>query len=548
MRFGASVERVQSDVLFPMSSQSSWTFGSLPLFLAGTATTLSGITNTPDNYPNRDYREIDFVMYGQDDWKVTPKLSVNLGLRYAPMTNPYELHNNLNTIVNFLTDTGFTKVPRVLQTNPSWKNFDPRFGFAYDPFADHKTSIRGGFGLFHEVLAAGVWGVSWTAAPPWTLLTQTSPSGTAVVPFQNPSISGGAPPFSLGAAAPPIPSIGTGYAWQINRTPYMMQYNLNIQHEVAQGTVVSVGYVGSHGVNLISGNQQNPVPYTIDSNNVYHFLGVRRNPALGALPLGLNGTNSRYNSLQASLNRRLTRNVQAQVSYTYSKCQSSGDASLGSLSGNAPTTYSNPYDRAPDYSVCGFNVTQALRVNSLVMLPFHGNRLVEGWQLSGILAANTGLPFNVSDGVDQSNQLTGVPRPNYNPTAPAQTINGISYPACNNSPILGGAAIYFNPVCFSQEAFGTLGNFGREGLYGPGLVNLDLALLKTTKIRENLNLQFRAEIFNILNHTNLSYPASALFSGTPTPTATLTRNGSAGQITTYAAPSREIQLGLKLIF
>jgi hypothetical protein len=240
--------------------------------------------------------------------------------------------------------------------------------------------------------------------------------------------------------------------------------------------------------------------------------------------------------------------VQAQVSYTYSKCQSSGDASLGSLSGNAPTTYSNPYDRAPDYSVCGFNVTQALRVNSLVMLPFHGNRLVEGWQLSGILAANTGLPFNVSDGVDQSNQLTGVPRPNYNPTAPAQTINGISYPACNNSPILGGAAIYFNPVCFSQEAFGTLGNFGREGLYGPGLVNLDLALLKTTKIRENLNLQFRAEIFNILNHTNLSYPASALFSGTPTPTATLTRNGSAGQITTYAAPSREIQLGLKLIF
>jgi len=110
--------------------------------------------------------------------------------------------------------------------------------------------------------------------------------------------------------------------------------------------------------------------------------------------------------------------------------------------------------------------------------------------------------------------------------------------------------MWFNPNCFSLEPFGTLGNFAREGLYGPGLVNLDLALLKSTRIRENMNLQFRAELFNVLNHTNLSYPASALFSGTPSATATLARSATAGQITTYAftAPSREIQLGLKLIF
>ena len=108
--------------------------------------------------------------------------------------------------------------------------------------------------------------------------------------------------------------------------------------------------------------------------------------------------------------------------------------------------------------------------------------------------------------------------------------------------------LWFNPNCFNQQAFGTLGNFSREGLYGPGLVNADIGFLKSTKIRENLNLQFRAEVFNIFNHTNLSYPAAAVFSGTPSATATLGRNATAGQITTYAAPSREIQFGLKLLF
>ena len=548
LRFGASVDRVQSDVYWPFQGQSTWSFGNIGLFLAGTASGSTGVLNTPNNYPIRNYREIDFVFYGQDDWKVSSKLTVNFGLRYQPMTNPVELGNNLFTVVNFLTDSSFTNVPHVMQTNPSWKNFDPRVGFAYDPFKDHKTSIRGGFGMFHEVLGPGVWGIGFINSPPWNILSVTCPSGTNCVTFQNPSIQGGSPPFSLGAAAPPLPSTTIGYAWQLNRTPYMIQYNLNIQREIAQGTVLTVGYVGSHGVNLITGVQENPTGYTIDSSGVYHFNGVRRNAALGSSTLGVNGTNSRYNSLQAALNRRLSHNIQAQVSYTYSRCEGTGDATLGSLSGNSPTTFSNPYDRLPDFSVCGYNVTQALRLNGLYNLPFHANRLVEGWQLTGIMAASTGLPFNVSDGVDQSNQLGATTRPDYAPNNPALTVGSINYPACNNSPMIRTVGMWFNPNCFNQEAFGTLGNFAREGLYGPGLVNVDFGILKTTKIREGTTLQFRAELFNALNHTNLTYPASAIFSGTATPTGTLTRTSTAGQITTYAAPSREIQLGLKLIF
>jgi hypothetical protein len=150
-----------------------------------------------------------------------------------------------------------------------------------------------------------------------------------------------------------------------------------------------------------------------------------------------------------------------------------------------------------------------------------------------------------------TNQLniTSTPRPNYAPNNPAVTVNGVSYPACNNSPIIGTAALWFNPNCFSQQAFGTLGNFGREGLIGPGLTSVDIALLKTTKIRENMTLQFRAEVFNIFNHTNLSLPVPTVFTGTPGPTSILTYNtASAGQILTAAVPSREIQFGLKLIF
>ena len=173
---------------------------------------------------------------------------------------------------------------------------------------------------------------------------------------------------------------------------------------------------------------------------------------------------------------------------------------------------------------------------------------MEGWSFTGIFTANSGLPFNVSDGVDESNQLGASARPNYAPNNPAITVNGISYPACNNTPYIRTVALWFNPNCFSQEAFGTLGNFAREGLYGPALVDLDFALLKTTRIHENVTLQFRAEFFNLLNHVNLSLPASGIFSGTASPTATLARVSTTGTITTYASPSREIQLGLKLIF
>ena len=260
----------------------------------------------------------------------------------------------------------------------------------------------------------------------------------------------------------------------------MIQYNLTVQREIASGTVASVGYVGSRGVHLFTGLDQNPPTATIDANGVYHFASLvngkivtnpRVNPALSIFPDVVPNTLSRYNSLQASLNRRLTRNVQAQASYTWSKCMDNG-STFGSLNNNSPGSYSNPYNQSTDQGLCSFDIRHVLRINSLVALPFRGNALVEGWQISGIFAASSGLPLTVTSGFDAAGLQNGVTnRPNL--------VAGRS-----PNPIVGSVNQWFDPSAFTLQPIGTLGNLGRDTVIGPGLTNLDLALLKDTRVRK----------------------------------------------------------------
>jgi len=546
-RFGASVDRQQSNTWNAIGEDAQWTFTSFASFLAGSATSVTGVPPSPANNANRDYRETLFTPYIQDDWKVTPRLTVNLGVRYEFYTNPTEAFNNLNAITNIYTSTGFSHIPAAFKENISLTDIDPRVGIAYDPFADHKTSIRAGFGMFHNPITGLDYQTGYGGTPPW----QTQAEIPATYPFANVS------------QTTPTASFGWNYD-QDTSTPYAIQYNLNIQRELFKDTVLTVGYVGSKGIHLYTGREYNPpIPTVINGVSYYSSCsGIygdtvcpagtritanpRINPNFGDLVELQPISTSNYNSLQVILNRRFSANFQAQLSYTYSKCIDDGAFGVGSFigAGQTPSSIMNPYNQAIDRGVCSFDLTNVLRVNGLYALPFHGNRLVEGWQISGIISSYSGYPFTVSDGFDQFESVGGVPRPNYSPNNPATVINGKSYPACNNDPIIGTLAMYYNPNCYSLEPVGTLGNNGRDTLRGPGFFDMDVALLKDTRITERFRVQFRAEFFNVLNHENFALPTASAFSSTGTISA------SAGVISgsNQNANPRQIQFALKFTF
>ncbi len=402
--------------------------------------------------------------------------------------NPEGERHPLYTITNALTSTGVTLVEHPFASNPNTKNWNPRVGFAYDAFADHKTSIRGGFGIFHDHLTARSYAHGFWLITPYVLGLNATPSFPAV----------------NGAAAGALSTV-VGIDYNTTNTPYMMQYNMNIQRDIGSGSILTLAYVGSRGVHFNSNIERNPFPIA-DINGVWTVTGSQRlnpSPAFSSLATGKTIGSSRYNAFQASVNHRLSAHWQTEIAYTLSKSMDDASGSFG-LEGSSIVM--NPFDMNQDYAKSIFDHTQALRVSGVYTVPFHANKFVEGWQLSGILSAVSGPPFSALVGIDEAGLAQsggGSQRPNL-------------VPGASENPIEGNPLQWFNPASFSLPAKGTLGNLGRDTLIGPGLFNLDFAVMKDTRIRkssETFDVQFRAEVFNITNHPNFALPVAGVFAG-----------------------------------
>jgi hypothetical protein len=266
----------------------------------------------------------------------------------------------------------------------------------------------------------------------------------------------------------------------------------------------------------------------------------RINPAFGRINTLVADGNSSYHSLQASFDRRVTRNLNAMLSYTWSKCIDNGSGSF-LIEETVPTAItnlalSNPYDARADRGLCAFDRRHSFRGGAMIALPFEGNGLLDGWMISAIVMANSGpgRPFSVTDGFDQAgfaNRTQTFSRPD-------------AVPGCK--PIIGRADQWYDPACFRLQPAGRPGNLGRNTLTGPSLFTADVALIKDVRLREQAILQFRTEAFNVFNHPNLGLPNLDLF--VPDGTGGATVSPAAGRITVTTTSGRQIQFGVKILF
>ncbi len=576
-------------------------FGYLEPFFQGTAD-WGYFVNPGASNSTRYFREINMAPYFQDTWKLTSRLTITLGIRYDYDTNPVGWAGGnlpLSTVTgSFLPPIGplatfpncsgisqatstaayaqcalglFTPVKHVFANNINAQNWAPRAGFALDPFSDHKTSIRGGFGIFHDPVAARIYESGFIGTAPAASFEFDNLFGSRPASF-NPCIPD---PFAVEAGycgwTNPGPGEFAAVGYQDpNGSPYLMQFNLNVQHQIASGTVLSVAYVGSLGRHEWMQRDENPlecstfpnctaIPTISDPNSGACFSAAcgdtntnaagaitTINPNYGSRVTEFTTSSSSYSSLQVSLNRHFARNFSGQVNYTYSHCID--DGSFATSLEEWGQLMTDPYNQRYDYGNCNFDIRHNLSANALLSLPFKGNRLVEGWQFATVVSFNTGMPLNVANSAFPSDpsgltEQWGT-RPNYTMAAgcsPDELVKKFV-----NTSLTPGENYWtyewFNPNCYASQDAGYLGNVKRNSLQGPHIFNQDFSILKNTKITEKLNMQFRAEFFNIFNHFNPAGPNQVLGSAFG---ASLDPTGYSGE---NATPPRQIQFAVKLDF
>jgi hypothetical protein len=472
----------------------------------------------------------------QDNWKLKQNLTVELGLRYDWFLSPTERFDrfvSFDPVKNALVRVGGS-LDQIYETN---HNFQPRIGFAWDPFKDGKTSVRGGYAILADQPVTNL--VTGTASNP---------------PLATPLTFNGAIRFDNAITVARAAGLAPAAVNSEFNNAYIQSWNLNVQREITKSLGLQIGYVGSKGTHLRI------------SRNVNQFLnGVRPFPtlstsseilpgaAVGNITQVDSGGNSNYNALWITATQRLAKGLQFNASYTFSK-----SLDYNSLNSQG-VVVQDSYNIRGDRGLSDYDARNRFVISGLYELPFKGNRLVEGWQLGSILQLQSGNPVNILAGnplaipgtaIGGANiaALTGVAslRPDVigNIETKGQVTQWFSNSVCDPRAPGGCAsgAVFALPVA-SGNVF-HFGNLGRNVIIGPGFANTDFSVLKNTKLAESLRLQFRAEFFDVFNHANFGQPGRVAQVGSTTfgvITNTRFATGDSGS-------SRQIQFAVKLIF
>ena len=465
-------------------------------------------------------RTESYNFFLNDSYRITPRLTLNGGLRYEYNSPPVDAEDRANVydvVTRNLVPVGTNGVPRS-GFDADKNNFAPRVGFALTLGEDEKTVLRGGYGIYYDQ----------SPLAPAEALYFNSPFFDNNLFFSLQGL-----PLTLNDPFPsffPFALPDSALAIQRDlRTGYMQHWNFNVERQLGHDSVVEVAYVGSKGTKLLTARDINqPQPSVLPPG--LPFV-PRPNPRFDDIDLLESRANSNYNALQLRFQQRLTRGFAALASYTWSK--SLDDASNFFSSAGDPNFPQNSFNVAAERGRSNFDVAHRLSVSYSYAFPFKQNdgfaaTLLNGWETFGIVTLQTGRPFTVALLSEIDNSGTG------------RSILGFG---ANDRPNLVGnpelsdptTLQWFNTAAFAFPAPGTFGNAGRNILEGPGFQNVNASLLKNTRITERVNLQFRAEAFNLFNHPNFNLPDN--FLGSPT----------FGRITSARDP-RHIQFGLKLLF
>jgi hypothetical protein len=527
----------------------------------------------------KGYRTRSFNFYGQDDFKVKPSLSLNLGLRYEFNTNLTDIRDEVATFRPGQQSTVFPTAPVGLvfpgdagipssTYSTDYNNFAPRVGFAWDVLRNGKLSLRGGYGIYYDVVISETTLQFLTSAP--YSIQPGIVSTTINNPYSGSRRNPGPQPFPHTPAKPGDPFDFTSVAPVLLtvidpsfRTPYSHQFNVQTQYEFLRGYALEVGYVGTTGVKLLTRREINPAlvnvgpPATTGNVNLRRLFNqgnpqnaAFRGAVFGSITNQETSATSNFNSLQVTVSKRFSKGFQFQSAYTYGH-------SIDNASGLRSNTRFN--DTSADRGNSEFDIRHRYVVSYIWELPFGKGlkgvpgKFISGWQVSGATQFQSGIPFNITEPTDRSasgSPPNSVDRPDYvggdvqffDPRNTDTSLGGTNqyFNGTGGGDLEGTAAAnpFFRRVGSSTnevDGAGRFGNLGRNVFHGPGLNSWDIGIMKRTKVTESQTVEFRGEFFNAFNHAQFNNPSGNI--GSPL----------FGAITTTRDP-RIIQFALKYLF